>query len=144
MVENRTIKQIYNLEYDDSEFNSGLIKWYNRLLDKTIIELDEIDVSKMIRQKILKDLAIGRAIEIFEENPVVGEMYEGDVLELLNLLIENGEVTTEQLLKIVTIVNCLKNKPLDYEWGDNEAKNLFMKNLDKISGRYFDDLEEIL
>ncbi|QPN37407.1 hypothetical protein I5080_19245 [Salmonella enterica] len=52
MNNKQTIKNTYNLSYGDLKVNSGLIKWYNRLLDKTADELDEIDVSKMIRQDI--------------------------------------------------------------------------------------------
>jgi len=138
MESDRTIKQIYKLEYDDSGFDSGLIRWYNRMLDKTMIELDEIDVSKMIRQKILKDVAIERAIELFEKNPMTGEMYEGDILKLLSSLIENGELTTEQLSRIVAVENYLKNESIDHEWGDYEAQKKFMENLREIS-KYSDE-----
>ena len=41
-----TLKQIYHLQYDSFAFKSGLINWYNSLLDKTPDELDENDIAK--------------------------------------------------------------------------------------------------
>ena len=61
----KTLKEIYDLAYDSSVFRSSLIEWYDQLIDKAYTELDVIDVSKMIRQDILKDIAIKKAIELF-------------------------------------------------------------------------------
>ena len=44
MKNKETLKQIYHLQYDSFAFKSGLINWYNSLLDKTPDELDENDV----------------------------------------------------------------------------------------------------
>lgn len=98
-----SIKQIYNVDYDTSALQSGLIKWYNRLLDKTVDELDEVDVSKMIRQNILPELAIARAITILDNNPFTGEMHDGDILNALCVLIENGQLNSTQIKMITEI-----------------------------------------
>ncbi|NEY83225.1 hypothetical protein G4D64_17615, partial [Bacillus sp. 3H-10] len=65
----KTLKELYNLSYDESNFGSGLIKWYNFLLDKKIGELTVTDISKMIRQDILKNLALEKSIDLFILNP---------------------------------------------------------------------------
>ena len=33
---NDTLRQLYNLDYDNSPLKSGLIVWYNNLINKTI------------------------------------------------------------------------------------------------------------
>jgi transcriptional accessory protein Tex/SPT6 len=70
----KTLKDIYYLDYDKSNFNSGLNKWYNNLIDKTVNELVVVDVSKMVRKNILKDLAIEKAIDLFINDPFAVEM----------------------------------------------------------------------
>ncbi|HFZ7336388.1 TPA: contact-dependent growth inhibition system immunity protein [Salmonella enterica subsp. salamae serovar 21:z10:z6] len=112
--------------------NSGLIKWYNRLLDKTADELDEIDISKMIRQDILVDLAIDSAINILKDNPYAGEMYDGDVLNSLNSLVKNERVNIDQLKKLKNIVGEFKGRVSEFEWGDISKRELFIKNIEDI------------
>jgi len=82
-----TIKEKFNLDYENNEIKSGLIKWYNNLLNKSPCELNAVDVSKMIRQDILKDFALDILIDLIITNPFDGEMYDGD---LLNLIISEG------------------------------------------------------
>lgn len=132
MSNKQTIKNTYNLSYGDLKVNSGLIKWYNRLLDKTADELDEIDVSKMIRQDILVDLAIDGAINILKDNPYAGEMYDGDVLNSLNSLVKNERVNIDQLKKLKNIVGEFKGRVSEFEWGDISKKELFIKNIEDI------------
>ncbi|ECE6401407.1 hypothetical protein FNJ07_23350 [Salmonella enterica subsp. salamae] len=129
MNNKQTIKNTYNLSYGDLKVNSGLIKWYNRLLDKTAVELDEIDISKMIRQDILVDLAIDSAINILKDNPYAGEMYDGDVLNSLNSLVKNERVNIDQLKNIV---GEFKGRVSEFEWGDISKRELFIKNIEDI------------
>ncbi|MED9310250.1 MULTISPECIES: contact-dependent growth inhibition system immunity protein [Escherichia] len=132
MKDKKTIKQIYNLDLDDSEEKSGLIKWYNHLLGKTPDDLDEVDVSKMIRQKILPKLAIDKAIDILKDNPQIGEMYEGDVLNTLYFLAKDEQLSQEQLEKLKNTVIGFEMKISDFEWMDVEEKNTFLKNMQAI------------
>ncbi|WP_137470243.1 contact-dependent growth inhibition system immunity protein, partial [Escherichia coli] len=87
MKNKETLKQIYHLQYDSFAFNSGLINWYNSLLDKTPDELDENDIAKMLRQNILPALAVQKAIEMIEINLMVGYLYNGELLLVLSTLI---------------------------------------------------------
>jgi len=128
-----TIKKIYKLKYEKSDFNSGLVRWYNHLLDKSIEELNETDVSKMIRQDILKCVAIDRAIELFDKNPIIGEMYSGDILYMLIKLIREKEVSGLQLNKIMNTIIRAKENLNEFEWDDNEAKDKFIQNINIIN-----------
>lgn len=84
MDKKETIKKVLNLEFDSSEDNSGLVLWYNKLLTKTVDELTEMDIARMIRQNIAVEFAIGRAIQFLEEQEVLDELYEGELLEAIN------------------------------------------------------------
>ena len=75
----RKVKALYGL-VPDSMHESGLTDWYNRLLEKTVDEINIFDVGKMNRQNILKDLAATRAIDLFLVNPCDGELDLGDIV----------------------------------------------------------------
>ena len=88
----KSMKEIYNLSYDTSNFNSGLVNWYNQMIDKTDEELDSTDVSKMIRQNILKEVAVKKIIELSVKGPYDGEFSDGGLLKIivsLNFKAEN-------------------------------------------------------
>ncbi|MDR0852073.1 MAG: hypothetical protein LBN36_06220 [Clostridiales Family XIII bacterium] len=78
-----TLKTRYGLEPDPFSDPTALVRWYNNVIDKSVDELDVSDVSRMLRQNLLPDVALARAIELFLENPLDGEILEGDLVELL-------------------------------------------------------------
>lgn len=123
-----SLKSIHGLAYEDATQQSGLIKWYNRLIDKSVDDLDVVDVSKMIRQNILKDVAIDRAIELFLDEPFDGEMQDGD---LLALLVSCGSeiITNRNISALISMVQKLENEFADFDWVDDGSRKLFESNL---------------
>lgn len=81
----KKIKDLYHCDYiiSDEELYP-LQKWYNRLLNKTITEIDACDVSRMLRQKEFMDIAITKATDLLKANLFAGELYEGEILEKLS------------------------------------------------------------
>lgn len=53
----KTLKERYNLK-EQYDIVTGLTEWYNNLIYKTEEELTVKDIEKMIRQNILKELAV--------------------------------------------------------------------------------------
>ncbi|MBE7720105.1 MAG: hypothetical protein E7243_11380 [Lacrimispora celerecrescens] len=129
MDENKTIRVIYKLDYDKSNLNSGLVNWYNHLLDKKVDELDVVDVSKMIRQDILKEVAIDRAIDLFLSNPFDGEMQDGDLLTLLISINSNLIKNRKKCEDLSNAITELESSYLNFDWPDNQSKVLFKENL---------------
>ena len=127
----KTLKKMYNLSYDSSGFNSGLINWYNQVIDKTYSGLTVTDVCRMIRQDILKDIAIKKAIEFFLNDPYDGEYSDGGLLEILNSLdIYSQGVPDIDNLK--TTLNYVKHDYINFEWSDEETKRQYAKNIGKM------------
>lgn len=77
------ISNMLNVDCQKTDKECGFDKWYIELLSKRIKELDENDVYRMLRQEILIEVAVYKAIEIIKHNPLAGEMYDGQFLELL-------------------------------------------------------------
>lgn len=119
------------MEYDDSGFNSGLIIWYNKLIDKNYEEINTEDVLRMIRQNILRGVAKRRIIDLFINNPYDGYVYNG---ELLNIIVENN-IVFDNMDELKRIIVDLEKSYLDYEWDDSDEKNLFIKNINKLKAK---------
>lgn len=61
MEDKRKIKEIYNcMSIASNEELYPLQKWYNQLIEKTIVEITVADVLRMIRQKSLQILLCQR------------------------------------------------------------------------------------
>lgn len=127
-----TLKQIYHLQYDSFAFKSGLINWYNSLLDKTPDELDENDIAKMLRQNILPALAVQKAIEMIEINLMVGYLYDGELLLVLSNLIGSDYFSPLQLLKLKNIINNFDDNMLNVAAMSDEEKKLFIATMNFI------------
>jgi len=124
-----TIKEKFNLDYENNQTKSGLIKWYNNLLNKSPCELNAVDVSKMIRQDILKDFALDILIDLIIANPFDGEMYDGD---LLNLIISEGieEIRNKKGFNdLVLRLDGIDDKINEFDWITEKDKELFKVNL---------------
>ncbi|MBR1824321.1 MAG: hypothetical protein IJ779_08835 [Ruminococcus sp.] len=80
-MDGKTLKEIY--EYDlvpDDDLQSSLDEWFNSIMEKTVEELTIADICRMLRQKICSVVAIGKAIDMLDEDPFVGELYEGQLM----------------------------------------------------------------
>ena len=124
----KTLRELYNLPYDETGFRSGLIQWYNAVIDKNVDELDVADISRMIRQNILTDIAINKAIELFLCNPYDGEYKDGALLSLL-LTIDTSQINKSKLNELNKLLQLLNNEHKEYDWENNEAKEQYSQNL---------------
>ncbi len=85
--EERKIKELYDCEYITSDEDLyPLQKWYNKLIDKSIDEINIADILRMLRQKVFTKLAMLKAIEFLRKNIFAGELYDGELLEKISEL----------------------------------------------------------
>ena len=79
-------KPIFEIEGIDINHicgDSALDRWFKELVQKKIAELTILDISRMLRQNIFLDIAIPVAKKWIETDPNTGEMYDGQLAELL-------------------------------------------------------------
>jgi hypothetical protein len=112
-----TIKEIFGLEYETENLQYGLPEWYNKLLDKSLEELTNSDLGRMIRQDILKEVAIDKLIERFMIDPFEGEKCPYDFLKKL---IDNFEdvAKNKRVNELVARVHEVLNNIDSYEWDE--------------------------
>lgn len=80
-MDGKTLKEIY--EYDlvpDEDHQYSLDEWFNSIMSKTVDELTIADICRMLRQKICSAVAIGKAIDMLNDDPFMGELYEGQLM----------------------------------------------------------------
>lgn len=134
MHDDRKIKDIYRCKYIEAEGEMyPLQTWYNRLLDKRISELDVSDVLRMIRQNEFIDIAISKAIDYLKENPFVGDMYEGELLEKLAKM--NIDSLKDYIDEIKSILSEALIKNQDYKWLDDDERQEFTEIIMKLSDK---------
>lgn len=134
MQDDRKIKDIYTCKYIKVNGEMyPLQKWYNQLLDKRISELEVSDVLRMIRQNEFMDIAISKAVSYLKENPFVGDMYEGELLEKLSSI--NIDSLTGYIGEIKDILFNALIKNQDYEWLDDEERKEFAEIIMKFSDK---------
>ena len=80
--------KIRDLEVDDwwacpGEAESALGDWYGSIRDKNIEDLEDGDVCRACRQGLFPDAFVPKALERLNQNPLAGEMYEGEMLASL-------------------------------------------------------------
>jgi hypothetical protein len=124
----QTIKDIYLLNQDSQNLESeyALDKWYNRLINKTADEIDLEDVSRMLSQSIFLDLGIKKAIEILLDDPVAGELYDGQLLELLSSIDLNKFEDLSQLRLLLQKIN---NSVSNLDWSNEEDRKEYSELL---------------
>lgn len=123
-----SIKEVYGLSYEKTDFNSGLTNWYNSLIDKSYDTLDVFDVSKMLRQNILKKVAIQKSVDLFLDNPYDGEYCDGGLLDLL-VSVELNEIDKTIIETLKNTLSDLSKTCLDFNWEDEEAGTLYYENI---------------
>lgn len=131
-MSDKTVKEIYDLDYDKNETKSGLINWYNNLLNKIPAEINATDVSKMIRQNILRDFALEGLVHLLVENPFDGEMYDGDLLNLLNSFDKQEIKRTKEYSSLISRFERMEEEINTFDWITEKDRELFESNLNKF------------
>jgi|APHig6443717497_1056834.scaffolds.fasta_scaffold235489_1 hypothetical protein len=111
---NEKISNILKVKSEEINIKCELDKWYISILNKTIEELNVNDVYRMLRQDILIEIAVDKAIKILEENPLEGEMYDGQLLELLYSLHINKY--KEYIPKVKDLLIKINSNISSFEW----------------------------
>ena len=126
------IKELYNCEYEVSEKELyPLQEWYNQLIDKTIQEITPGDVARMLRQEMFPGLAMTKAIELLQENPFAGELYEGEILAAIAGMENSSVISHTEELQI--ILKDASERIAAYEWTYDGEEDEFKEIVDSVA-----------
>lgn len=134
MCDDRKIKDIYkckSIEVVGKMY--PLQKWYNQLIDKTVSQIDVSDVLRMFRQKEFIDIAMMKAVEYLKEDPFIGEVYDGELLEKLSGM--DIDTLMNYINDIKDILSDASEKNDSYEWIDSMERIEFKEVIKQFRDR---------
>lgn len=125
------IYKIKGIELEKVKQNSPLDQWFYGMIQKKESELTLLDLSRLLRQEIYLDIAIPLAWKKILENPFCGEMYEGQLVELLIRTLENNSEKKENSFYRF-FVQDIAQKIETHEWGNDEEKNEYKRLTEEL------------
>jgi hypothetical protein len=75
----RDLERAANVEIED-EPSSALELWYSRVRDMPIDQFSDADLAVACRQRLYLDSVAPISLERLADNPLAGEMYDGELL----------------------------------------------------------------
>lgn len=97
------IKDIYEMEELTEHTEDSLVEWFNQLINKTEDEISLLDINRMVRQNILVEVSLKKAVQEMLKDPFVGELTYGDLLEHAILL--DSELLKQYTKEFKEIIN---------------------------------------
>ena len=137
----RTLKEIY--EYDlieDEGLDYTVDEWFNTIMAITMDQLTVSDVSRMLRQKICSRVAIKRAIEILNDDPFIGEMFEGQLM--FNLYAGKEKYLKLFYAQMRPMLEKAGLMAKAHNWGSEEEKNEYMDIIARFAQKIKEDNNE--
>jgi cytidylate kinase len=139
---NRKIKEIYGCNYYPDSVTKiySLPAWHNRVIDKTVSELDELDVARMMRQDVFVECAVERALQFLREDPFAGELADAEFLVRMSKLDNKYLIPYKEELREL-FLRAVEEKE-EFEWmfeGDKEDFEkiipIFLKKFQEMGRR---------
>lgn len=119
------IYKLKGVELKELKRESPLDEWFYEMVQKSMDMLTIDDISHMLRQEIYLDIAIPLACQQLLNNPLCGEMYDGQMLELLiRVFINNPDLKRGDFY--VAFEKKIQRIHGAYNW-DNEYERLLLK-----------------
>ena len=136
----KTLREIY--EYDlieDDGIDYTVDEWFNTIMEKTKDQLDVTDVSRMLRQRICSRVAIKRAIEMLNDDPFIGEMFEGQLM--CNLYMGKEKYLRLFYHQMMPVLEKAALMAKSHEGRSDEEKNEYMDIIAKFAKKIKEETE---
>ena len=126
-----------DLKLSEIKGDSPLECWFYDMIQKRPDELTLKDVSHMLRQEIYLDIALPNAWRRILDDPFCGEMYDGQMVELLSRVLKTHVQERRRDLYIPFIEKATQemNK---HGWVDKEDEKEFKMSIKKFSDLFME------
>ena len=115
------IYKIKGLELNKLKQDFPLEKWFYQMVQKKEKDLTIKDISHMLRQEVYLDLAVPIAWNRIVDDPLCGELYEGQMIELLTRVFINKPELREKE-KYLSFEKKMEKVYKQYEWENEYEK----------------------
>lgn len=117
--------------------DSSLSLWYKQIRNKTIHNLTDGDIARLLRQEIFIAYIIDEVIKRLNNNPLIGELYEGEVLEMLSRLPADKflKPIKEKIIRLIKNIKEKQKKKQGLTFLSSEEKNEFDEVLRSLNSK---------
>lgn len=115
------IYKIKNLDLSKINKNSSLDKWFYEMIQKNVDGLTLKDISRMLRQEIYLDIALPVAYKMVLSDPFCGEMYVGEMIELLTRVYISYPNEREKNF-CTELIQKVQQQSDTFDWGSDYEK----------------------
>lgn len=122
------------------ENSSSLEIWYNNIQNKKLLQLTDGNIARLIRQEFHLRYAIHEGIHRLWDNPVAGDLFDGEILVMICRLEKQFWLINLDLKeKIEELVWAFSNErfsfPSDFEWITEDDEKEFYNSLDLLKSK---------
>lgn len=131
----QSIYKLKGLDIHKLPEESPLDRWFVTMVQKKVNELSLADISRMLRQDVYIDIAFPVVWKSLIKDPFCGEMYDGQLLELLIKSLEKHPEEKEQdtYNSFLSSVNQMMDT---YIWEDETDKEEYVGMIEKLKELY--------
>ena len=134
MVSEMLIKDMYDVK-DNFEINCKYDAWYKEVLNKKPIQLTVIDIQTMLNQDVFLDLAIKMAYIKINQDFLSGEMYDGQLLEVMSNL---SDIQISNYYKeLKELVSFIEKQIDSYDFDDDFEKDEYQNIFNKFNNKVY-------
>ncbi|GEM_PF-4150612 len=126
------MKLIEKYNTSKGEFDSELVKHWNKAICKEISDLDVFDICMFIRQNSFLDTVIPIAVNMLMDNPLSGFLYEGELVRSIAICPGDIKPFSSSINNVLILIRSKENS-LFFE--DEEDKKDFYSNIESIKLR---------
>lgn len=120
------IYKIKNLDINKINRDSPLDKWFYEMVQKNVDELTLKDISRMLRQEVYLDIALPIACKMVLSDPFCGEMYVGEMIELLKRVYISYPNKKEKIF-CTELIQKVQQQSETFDWGSDYEKEEYGK-----------------
>lgn len=120
MSTNKTMGKLYNLPSPELNSEDRLGMWYIEFYNKQCDDITVLDIIRMLNQGILVEVAVKIAVEHLYEEPLAGEMYDGQLMEaLFSIDLNQYNKLLEDVKKMITYISLNLN---ELDWNSTDIR----------------------
>lgn len=135
MQTRNAIYKIKNLDLNKINRDSPLDKWFHEMIQKNVDELTLKDISRMLRQEIYLDIALPIAYKMALSDPFCGEMYVGEMIELLTRVYISYPNERDKNFR-TELIQKVQQQSDTFDWGSDYEKSEYGKLISRFNSLF--------
>lgn len=119
----KKIREMYDCAEGSLEYSENLAGWVSEVIEKETVELDEVDILRCISEDLFMESAVEAMIRILLKNPLAGDMYDGELLEMASDI--DDYLMARHISSVRSIVDASDELLYEKRWDSDDDRTSF-------------------